>query len=252
MQVCDPARVPPVDVVVLATKALDPNAVVPALRALLGPGRSLLTLQNGLGIEAALARATGHDDVLGGLCFICSNAEAPGRVRHLGYGRVTLGRHRADGSPAGIDSRMEDVASDLVAARIEAQLEADLVQARWKKLLWNVPFNALSVVLDALPHELLSSPFGRALVLEVMDEVAAGAAATGHPTPHGFADGLVTLTESMPPYATSMRLDFEAGRPLEIDAILGAPAAASRRAGQPLVRVEQLERQVRYLAGRRT
>jgi 2-dehydropantoate 2-reductase len=244
----DPATVPPVDVVVLAVKTtVGPGAAAALVRPVARPGTIVVAMQNGLGVEAPLAAAAPGCAVLGGMCFVCSNKVGPGLVRHLDFGAVTLGEHTADGSPAGVTPAVEAVAADLEGAGVPAHRLADLADGRWRKLVWNIPYNGLSVVLDAGTDALMADDGTRALVRDVMGEVLAAAGACGHPIPERFADDMLTATAAMKPYETSMKLDADAGRPLELDAIYGAPLAAAAAAGVAMPRTEALARQLRFL-----
>ena len=246
----DPSTVPAVDVVLVGLKTTHDAALAELLPALAGPGTVVVVLQNGLGVEARAASLVPGATVLGGLCFTCSNQVGPGHVRHLDYGAITLGEHRPDGDAAGLTPAVAAVTADLEAAGVEMHPTDDLGAARWRKLVWNVPFNGLSVVLDAGTDELVGHPDTEALVGVIMDEVIAAAAAVGHPIPASTRDELLDMTRRMRPYATSMKLDADAGRPLEVEAIHAAPAAAARHAGCPMPSVEVLRDQLRFLDAR--
>ncbi|WP_208028689.1 putative 2-dehydropantoate 2-reductase [Rhabdothermincola sediminis] len=244
-----PDTVPPVDVVVVAVKTTDTAGALHVVRGLVAASDDpvVVVLQNGLGVEEVLARALPGTTLLGGMCFLCSNKVGPGHIRHLDYGRVTLGEHRDDGEAAGIAGAVQAVADDLAGAGVPAVPIEDLVEGRWRKLVWNVPFNGLSVVLDAGTDELVAHLPTRRLVTELMYEVLDGAAACGKDIDRSFAEQMLADTERMRPYAPSMKLDFEAGRPMELDAIYAAPLAAARAAGRDLPRVSMLHDQLRFL-----
>ena len=198
---------------------------------------TVVLMQNGLGNEAAVApRLPLGTNLVGGLCFLCSNKVGPGHIRHLDFSRVTLAEHRA----TTVTPTVRAIAEDFEATGVPVIQTDNLALARWQKLVWNVPFNPLSVLLDALPQDLLAHPRTRALVNALMNEVQAGAAACGHVLDDAFLEANISETEAMTPYRTSMKLDYDAGRPLEIEAILDAPAAAARDAGTPLPRVETI------------
>ncbi len=244
------ADVPPVDVAVLAVKTTDSDQAAALLSPLIGPDTVVLLLQNGLGVENPIAEALPGTPVIGGMCFICSNKVGPGHVRHLDYGAVTLGEHTPDPAGAGITAAVDAIASDLEAAGLPVQRIENLVTGRWRKLVWNIPYNGLSVVLDAGTDELMADPVTRALVEELMGEVLAAAAACGHRIEPEFIEYMMRTTDKMRPYKTSMKLDYEAGRPLEIDTIYGAPLAAARAAGWAMTRTAALYAQLQFLDAR--
>ena len=226
----DPATIPPVDVALVCTKTTAPPPLPPRAEA-------VVLMQNGLGNEAAVEpRLPPGTPLLGGLCFLCSNKVGPGHVRHLDEGRVTLAQHRA----TTITPTVDGIAGDLEAAHVPVIRGDNLELARWRKLVWNVPFNPLTTLLDAYPQDLLNDPRLRALVDALMKEVQQGAAAVGQFIDDRFIETTIADTVVMRPYLTSMKLDADAGRPLETAAILDAPAQAARRAGTPLPRIETL------------
>jgi 2-dehydropantoate 2-reductase len=188
--------------------------------------------------------------VLGGMCFICSNKVGPGHIRHLDFGAITIGEQRAGRTSAGITAAVDAVSSDLEAAGLPVQRIENLVAGRWRKLVWNIPYNGLSVVLDAGTDELMADPVTRALVADLMAEVLGAAEACGHHIEPDFIPYMLRTTDKMTPYKTSMKLDFEARRPLEIDAIYGAPITAARAAGFEMVRTETLFAQLQFLDAR--
>jgi 2-dehydropantoate 2-reductase len=101
---------------------------------------------------------------------------------------------------------------------------------RWEKLLWNVPFNGLSVALGGvLTDRLVGEPDSLALVVALMDEVRAIAKADGAPLSKAQAAQMVENTRLMTPYRTSMLIDSEAGREMEVQAIFGEPLVVARR-----------------------
>ena len=236
----DPAVVPASDVVLVAVKATQPNPAAAVLADLEGGTTAVVSLQNGLGIEADLEAATAGRPLAGGLCFIAANRTGPGRVEHLVGGTVTLAPHRPDAADA-----VQAVADDLLGAGVEATADDDLVGARWRKLVWNVPFSSLTTLLNRTPTELLANPDTSALVRTVIDEVVAAALALGRPVSHGYVDGLLSITRLFPPYRTSMGLDVAAGRPAEVEVIVGRPVAEGMAAGVPMPVALTLLRQLR-------
>jgi len=246
----DPRDLPPADVAVVALKATRNHLLPALLPPAVADGGAVLLLQNGLGAEEKIAEIVPGRGVVGGLCFLCSNKVGPGHIRHLDYGFVTLGEFSPAGRPAGVTETMRAIAADLEAAGIEIHLAEDLVLARWKKLVWNVPFNGLSVVLDAMIDELMADEHTRGLAEALMREVAAAAGAVGRPIGDDFIRHMLDLTARMTPYRTSMKIDCERKQPMEVEAIFGEPLRAARRAGADCPRIEALYRQLKFIDAR--
>jgi 2-dehydropantoate 2-reductase len=213
---------PPTDVVLVCLKATQ-NHLLPEL---LPPSGAIVLMQNGLGAEEELARQIAPDRLLAGLAFLCSNKTGPGQIHHLDYGYVRLAE-----LGGGITERMRRLAADFEQAGIPVTLAADLAAARWHKLVWNIPYNGLSVLLNATTTELMASPWLRQLVEDLMHEVVAGAAAGGGHIEESFVQKMLVDTARMKPYRTSMKIDHDSGRPMEVEAIFGNPLRAAEAAG---------------------
>lgn len=244
---------PACDVVVISLKTVYNHLLPELLPPLLKPGGAVLVLQNGLGVEEEVARAAGPHQgaaIIGGMCFLCSNKLGPGHICHLDYGLVTMAAYRPDGTPAGITPAMRRIAADFEQAGIPIALAEDLQDARWRKLVWNIPFNGLSVVLNAATTQIVGNPHSRALAQELMQEVLAGAAACGRHIQPGFIQDMLAATDQMVPYFPSMRVDHDLRRPLEVEAIFGNPLRAARQAGLALPRLDVLYRQLCFFDSR--
>lgn len=243
----DPARADPADLVIVALKTTANQHLADLVGPAVADGATVAMFQNGLGVEEAARDAIPMAGaVLGAMCFVCAHRLGPGRADHLDYGAVTVGE-LGSGGPSSAAASLVD---DLNGVGVEATAVDDLAVARWRKLAWNIPFNGLSVLLDASTDELLSDPSVRSLVVEVIDEVVEAAAACGAGSAPGLRDELIAMTEAMTPYAPSMKLDHDASRPLEMAAIYDAPLEAADAAGAPMTRVGVLARQL-HLVDRR-
>lgn len=243
----DPADVPASDVVVVALKTTANDHLERAVAPAVAAGATVAVFQNGLGVEARVREAVpAAGPVLGALCFVCAHRTSPGRAEHLDYGAVTIGEL----DTVGPSDAAAALGEDLGRAGFETTTVDDLGVARWRKLVWNVPFNGLSVLLGASTDSMLADPHMRVAVADLMDEVIAASAACGHGVDPGFRDQMLAMTDAMAPYAPSMKLDHDAGRPLELAAIYDAPLAAAADAGAPMARVELLARALHFLDGR--
>lgn len=244
------SSLPACDFVLVALKTTQNHLLGELLPPAVMDGAMVVMLQNGLGVEAEAAAIVGGGCVIGGMCFLCSNKVGPGHIRHLDYGLITLADYGPGGIGRGATEPMRFIAEDFGRAAIPISLEEDLLSSRWKKLVWNIPFNGLSVVLDATTDELMASEETRALAAALIDEVVMGATACGATVPSGYASQMVKSTGAMKPYLTSMKLDADAGRPLEIDAMYARPLRAAAAAGVKLPLIEMLYRQLAFIDAR--
>jgi 2-dehydropantoate 2-reductase len=227
----------PVDLVLVGLKTFANDRYADLITPLVGEGTQILTLQNGLGNDEALAKLYGAARIIGGVAFLCSNRGEPGEVHHLGAGRVILGEYsRIE------PERVKRLAAMFVLAGVDCRATDDLKRARWEKLVWNIPFNGLCALLLQTVDRLLNVPATKCLVREIMLEVirAANAQELSHPIAEGYADSMLEFTDKMGVYKPSMLIDREEGRQLEIAAIFRTPLdfGADRKIALP--RVEML------------
>ena len=241
------ATMPRCDIVIVALKTINNGMLPEVLPPLLHNDSTVIIMQNGLGIEEGVAAITGVHRIMGGLCFICSNKTGPGHIRHLYYGHVTLGEYTTAPGGAGITPHLREIAKDFEEAGITVYLAEDLAVARWKKLVWNIPFSGLSVIMDASTEQLVRDPAGHSMVNSLMQEVFIGAHACGCTIEQEFIPDMLKATEAMIPYRPSMKLDFDEKRPMELEAIYGAPLHAARKTGTDLPRISILYDQLRFL-----
>ena len=232
-----PEEIGPVDLVLIGLKTFANHRLAELVKPLFGKDTHILTLQNGLGNEEALAEQFGPERVLGGVAFLCANRGVPGQVHHLGAGRVVIGEFRHSNG-----DRLAAVAAQFNRGGIECRVTDDLRKTRWEKLVWNIPFNGLCALLLQTVDRLLAVAATRDLVREIMLEVISAANAQGlsSPIPETYADQMLVFTDAMGEYKPSMQVDREEGRPLETAAIFRRPLELGREKKVDLPRVEML------------
>lgn len=239
------ADMPVCDVVLVGLKTTSNYLLKTLLPPLLDKKTTVILIQNGLGNEASLANDFPELSIAGGLGFICSGKFGPGHIVHSDHGRISIGPYQGDNSTI-----LKQVHADFEAAHVPCELSDDLLCSRWKKLVWNVPYNGLTVVMNALTSELMAHPATYALCKDLMLEVIGAANALGIKIGDQFAQFMLEYTLDMKPYAPSMKLDFDFKRPLEIDAIYAAPLEAAEKAGFNMPKVRMLEQQLRLIQSR--
>ena len=237
----------PCDLVLLAVKTTSNGDLASLIPPLLHEKTMLLTLQNGFGNEEFLAENFGAERVLGGLCFVCLIRTSPGVIEHYDQGHVALGEYNR--RP---ESRTHGVASEFRRCGVLCEVVENLALERWRKLVWNIPFNGLSIAAGGIDTAaILSDKHLRNECLALMDEVIMAANKCGFPLPAGAALEQVERTEAMGAYKPSTLIDFEAGRPLEIEAIWGEPLRRAQYAGAFTPRLQELYEKLKMIDARR-
>lgn len=236
-----PEEIGPVDLVIVAWKATANHQLAEVLPPLLHAGTQVLTLQNGLGNCETLAEIVGPERVLGGLCFVCINRISPGFVSHSAGGRITIGEMKPDetGRAAEIEKRFK-------VAGIHAFAVENLEKSQWEKLVWNIPFNGLSVAEGGVTTDvLLASQKIEEELRALMTEVISAANAQGLGLDAELIDFNIDRTRPMGPYRTSSMIDFVEGREVEVAPIWEEPLRRAITAGVAMPRLTELLGRIR-------
>ena len=187
---------PPCDVVLVCLKSVNNHLLRELLPPLLQPATLVVLIQNGIGVEQDVAQMFPDLRLAAGLAFICSAKTEPGRIDHQCYGQINLGNYSCD-APA----LVEQVVADFNAAGVKAGL-VEYQEARWKKAVWNMPFNGMTVALNTQTNLLLQHEATRQLIREQMLEVIGAAQHLGVKNiDASFAEKMIKMTDEMTPSA---------------------------------------------------
>ena len=237
------AALPQCDVVLVGLKTVNNHLLPDMLRNVAGPETLVVLIQNGIGMEDDLQKAMPGVQIAAATAFICSSKTGPGHICHMDYGSLTIANYSCRDN-----TKLEAVVSDFKDSGVETYT-ADYLLARWRKAVWNMPFNGMTVALNASTAELLANPSIRELIREQMLEVIGAARVCGVKGLDGsFADKQLATTDKMTPYKPSMKLDYDNGRPMEIDYLYSRPIAIAAAAGFEMTRLKMLEAQLRFLS----
>ena len=229
------------DVVLVCLKTTNNRLLPQLLPPLLGDDTVVVLIQNGIGVEADVQQMFPGVQLVAGLAFICTAKTEPGRVNHQCYGQINLGNYSCRDAQL-----MQRLTDELGRAGIQAR-EVEYEEARWKKAVWNMPFNGMTVAMHAQTDELLRHPSTRSLIRRQMLEVIGAARHLGvQNIDESFADKMLHNTDVMTPYSPSMRLDYDFRRPMEIDYLYTRPIEIARAAGFAMPCLEMLEAQLRF------
>jgi 2-dehydropantoate 2-reductase len=189
-----------------------------------------------LGNEEFLAKHFGRERVLGGLCFICLSRISRTEVERYDYGHIVMGEYGGASQP-----RTHEVATEFQRCAMKCSIVENLALEHWRKLVWNIPFNGLSILAGGLDTAaILADENLRRLTIALMEEVITAANKCGQALPSDAALEQMKRTETMGAYKPSTLLDWEEGRPLEIEPIWGEPLRRAAAAGAPASRLEIL------------
>ena len=220
------SEIGPCDLVVIALKTTANQQLEALVQPLLHEKTVILTLQNGLGSDEQLAALFGAERILGGLCFVCVNRTAPSEIVCLETGSVSLGEFQR---PAG--EQVGAVAALFTRAGVKCVVGDDLAALRWKKLVWNIPFNGLAIAAGGVTTDVvLAQPDLEGLARELMKEVIGAAAKLGHSIPLSFIDQQIESTRTMGAYKPSSLIDYLAGKEVEVESIWGEPLRRAEHA----------------------
>ena len=233
------------DYVLLTVKVLPSVDRVALLRPVVGPHTVIVLIENGVAIEDEIATAFPNNELLSSLAFVGVGRAGPGQINHQTLGSLTMGSY-----PSGISEAAQKLAGAFEAAGVPCKLTDTVTRARWQKAVWNTPFNPISILGGGLnTAAMLRTDDDRAFVRKAMHEVCAIAAADGYPQSPKLVEALIASTLMMPAYKTSMALDYENKRAMEIEAILGNVVQIARRLDVSAPTLEALYALARMVEG---
>jgi 2-dehydropantoate 2-reductase len=235
------------DAVLLAVKAHQLAQVADRVESLCHAGTLVMPLQNGVpfwyfhrhggphegrAVEAAdpggrIARAIDARRIIGSVVFVAAERIGPGEIRHRGYNRFPMGE--LDGTRS---ARIQALSQAFESSGLEAPILDDVRAEVWLKLWGNVSFNPISALTGATMVEMCTDPVGRQLVVRMMEETQAVAARLGI-TFRLPIDKRIAGAARVGRHKTSMLQDKEAGRPLELDALVGSVVELGDLVGVP-------------------
>jgi 2-dehydropantoate 2-reductase len=234
----EPAELGPQELLVLAVKAPSLADAAEAARPMIAANSLILPMLNGVpwwfvpgeplqsvDPDGRIAQALPLAHVIGCVVHASCRRAAPGHVHVVHAEKLILGE---PGGGAG--ERVEAIAQLFEAAGIAAERSGDVRRAIWYKLWGNATINPLSALTRASADKLLADPHLRAFMLGAMAELAEVGAAIGCPIGESGEDRMA-VTARLGAFKPSMLQDVEAGRAIELDALLGAPREIAAREG---------------------
>ncbi|MGH1516929.1 2-dehydropantoate 2-reductase [Chryseobacterium sp. JK1] len=212
------------EVVIVALKTIQNETVLTEVLPYVTDDKTtVILIQNGMGMEQDMASLFTELQFAGAAALIGCHKEKNGIIVHEGYGAIDFGSFNLKNTEI-----LHQLSEEFTDFGIPSSVQ-DLTILRWKKLVWNMTFNGLSVALNSTTDILLEKYEEKCRI--IMDEVAKAAGSQGVIIPESFINGLIPFTREMGSYSPSMKLDFENYRPMELEYIYERPIAAAKKSG---------------------
>jgi len=241
-------EVGPVDVVFLGVKAHALPQLAPQLRAVLGPHTAVVSTQNGIpwwffqgfggdweGMHlervdpgGVISEAIEARRVVGSIVYFATEISSPGVIQHIEGNRIALGE--PDGTRS---DRTRRIAEALIASGFRCPVSTRIRHEIWVKVLGNASFNPVSALTRATLAQMARDPGVSAVIRSIMQEVEAVSHKLGMELPITI-DQRIAGAEKVGEHKTSMLQDLEAGRPMELEAVVGAVVEVGERVGVPM------------------
>lgn len=229
----DPARVGPVDVVLLAVKTYDTDAALPLLGPLVGPHTVVLTLQNGVDSAERVAAAVGEPHVLGGTTYVATALHAPGLIVQTGtHRRIVFGEFF--GARDRVSERVAALGDVLASAGIQVETVPDARVPVWEKLSFLAPIAGFAGAAREPTGTIWGDPFIRAQFLEAVREVERVARAEGVAVADDLVARITAYVDALPSVMRpSLLIDLSLGKRIEVESLQGDLVRRGQALGVP-------------------
>jgi 2-dehydropantoate 2-reductase len=226
----DPAAVGPRAFVLFCVKLWDVPGAAETVRPMLTAESCVAPIQNGVSVTETLTGLLGAERVLGAVTQISASIEAPGVIRHHGdFARLIFGE-----LGGGTSARVERLEATCAGAGIETRVSADIEAEIWKKFIFLAAMAGATAFYRAPIGEVRDDPERRARLEALLRETAAVGRAKGVALAEGLEEGSLGFLNDLPPeMKSSMQLDLERGRRLELEWLNGEVVRLGRALGVP-------------------
>jgi 2-dehydropantoate 2-reductase len=227
----DTAKVGAVDVVIVAVKAYDNSTALPMITPMIGPNTVVLTLQNGVDSSDQIAAIAGEAHVLGGTTYVATALEAPGLIVQTGVHRsIIFGE--VFGERSRVSARVQAIAEAMTAADIQVTPVADARVPIWDKFVYLAAFSGFTGASRLAIGHIWKYPHVREMFYATCREVAAIAKAEGVTISPNRFDTLKEYMDNIPPTTrSSLLIDLEQGKRIEVEALQGAAVRRAQKHG---------------------
>ncbi len=229
------AEIDDADFIIVCVKRQQTEAVLDDLAPGIENGATVVTFQNGLDQHAIFDERFGSGRTIVGVPIVSVHQVAPGKYRHLANGQVVFGE--PDGS---MTDRLDAITAAFAGIGLPIEKTPAIRFVLWRKLLWNAAFNPVTYLTERSSHEILRQPETNRVIRRIMAEAVAVAQAEGIPLTNADAEGMIAQTLALPDIVTSMLVDRQHGRSIEVEEIPGEVVHRGEKHGIPTPTVDTI------------
>lgn len=226
----EPDQIGPVDLVLFVTKSYHTDQAAQAIKPIVGPGTTVLSLQNGVDAVERIGAVVGQEHMLAGATWLSSAVEAPGVIKHVSqFRRVVLGE--VDGQ---VTARAQEIHQAFQGTGITAELSENILKVLWTKFVFIAAASSLGSLTRLPLGDYRAVPETRAMIKQLMNEVKEVAQAEGVTLDEDVVQKSLDFMDNAAAHIkASMQLDVEAGRRCELEAMIGVIGRKGRELGVP-------------------
>ena len=239
------------DYVFICVKSADTKDAACKIKNNVDKNTSILSFQNGIDNEEIIGEAVGKEKVIGSNVYVTSAITKPGEVYQFGYNAVVIGEFNKEKT-----KRVNELNDIFKSAQIVCVIADDIDAELWNKLVWNASFNPISVLTETTVDKMLADEKIYKLLEDVMTEVKNVAEACGVNIrkdtvefnlnrSKGIISTNASQTQNFSGFKTSMLQDYEKGKPLELEALVGVVVRKAKEKNLSVPNIERVYNEVK-------
>jgi len=232
------------DYIIICTKSLHTKNACESIKKNVGEHTTIASFQNGIENEDIICEYFGVEKTIGALVFLASRLTEPGMVYQFGYNGGFVGELDKSRS-----QRVQDLSDMFQQSGVDIKVSEDILSAIWNKLLWNTSFNSLSVLTGKTVDKLVDED--KDMLINIMNEVKDVASAYDLKIRPDYIEFNLMRSKNLPGFKTSMLQDFEAGREIELDGLVGVVIRKAKEKNISVPNIEKIYNQIKEKIGQK-
>lgn len=228
------------DYIFICVKSFDTKFAANEIKDIIGKNTTVVSFQNGIENEDIIGEVVGTEKVIGALVFVASRLVEPGVVYQFGYNGGLIGELDCKKT-----NRILELQEMFQNSGIDVHISDDIRAEFWNKLIWNASFNPISVLSRKTVDKILEDKELYELTKNVMSEVRDVALAQGINIRKDAVEFNLSRSKGFTGFKTSMLQDFERGKPIELEEIVGVVIKKAKEKNMKVPNIEKVYKEVR-------